>query len=209
MTESTRAMAFTRISVDPRRCGGAPCIRDLRIPVATVVAMAAEGRFESPERKSTHDHLSHPARPRLLQPEQGRALANRCRSSGRRTRAHRSFCSDSPHAVLAWLRTEAAEPIVLLELFGRFSDIGVGSGGTSCSLVRRTAVLCPVLHGLAHASDDRGDVARADIAASAGAQRPDRWYPHEVALDQLQRVQGWEQPRGARETLQPAHRTNA
>lgn len=43
MPESTRAMAFTRISVDPRRCGGAPCIRDLRIPVATVVAMAAEG----------------------------------------------------------------------------------------------------------------------------------------------------------------------
>ena len=43
MPESTRTMAFTRISVDPRRCGGVPCIRDLRIPVATVVAMAAEG----------------------------------------------------------------------------------------------------------------------------------------------------------------------
>jgi len=43
MSELTRAMAFTRISVDPHRCGGVPCIRDLRIPVAAVVAMAAEG----------------------------------------------------------------------------------------------------------------------------------------------------------------------
>ena len=37
-------MAFTRISVDPGRCGGVPCIRDLRIPVATVVSMVAEGQ---------------------------------------------------------------------------------------------------------------------------------------------------------------------
>src|SRR2546421_9555917 len=37
-------MAFTRISVDPSRCGGVPCIRDLRIPVATVVSMVAEGQ---------------------------------------------------------------------------------------------------------------------------------------------------------------------
>jgi uncharacterized protein (DUF433 family) len=37
-------MAFTRISVDPCRCGGVSCIRDLRIPVATIVAMAAEGQ---------------------------------------------------------------------------------------------------------------------------------------------------------------------
>jgi uncharacterized protein (DUF433 family) len=36
-------MRFERVSVDPQRCGGVPCIRDLRIPVATVVAMAAEG----------------------------------------------------------------------------------------------------------------------------------------------------------------------
>ena len=43
MANPTRTMAFTRISVDPHRCGGVPCIRDLRIPVATVVAMAAEG----------------------------------------------------------------------------------------------------------------------------------------------------------------------
>ncbi len=36
-------MAFTRISVDPTKMGGAPCIRDLRFPVASVVAMVADG----------------------------------------------------------------------------------------------------------------------------------------------------------------------
>jgi uncharacterized protein (DUF433 family) len=36
-------MKFTRITVDPRRMGGAPCLRGLRIPVATVVAMVADG----------------------------------------------------------------------------------------------------------------------------------------------------------------------
>ena len=44
MPEPIRAMAFTRISVDPGRCGGVPCIRDLRIPVATVASMLAEGQ---------------------------------------------------------------------------------------------------------------------------------------------------------------------
>jgi uncharacterized protein (DUF433 family) len=36
-------MQFTRITIDPRRMGGVPCIRDVRIPVATVVDMVAEG----------------------------------------------------------------------------------------------------------------------------------------------------------------------
>jgi DNA-binding CsgD family transcriptional regulator len=52
----------------------------------------------------------------------------------------------------------------------RFFDIGVGSRGTSRCLVR-SAFRCRVLQGLAQSSDDRGDVARADIAASAGARR--------------------------------------
>ncbi len=39
-------MAFERITVDPRQMGGVPCIRGLRIPVATVVAMVAEGMSE-------------------------------------------------------------------------------------------------------------------------------------------------------------------
>ena len=35
--------AYERISVDPRQMGGVPCIRRLRIPVATVVGMVADG----------------------------------------------------------------------------------------------------------------------------------------------------------------------
>ena len=36
-------MEFNRITVDARQLGGAPCIRGLRIPVATVVGMVADG----------------------------------------------------------------------------------------------------------------------------------------------------------------------
>jgi len=36
-------MVFSRVSVDPTRTGGSPCIRELRISVATVVDMVAEG----------------------------------------------------------------------------------------------------------------------------------------------------------------------
>ena len=39
--------AFTRISVDPNQMGGLPCIRGLRIPVATVVGMVSEGMTEA------------------------------------------------------------------------------------------------------------------------------------------------------------------
>ena len=35
-------MQFTRITMDPERMGGVPCIRSLRIPVATIVDMVAE-----------------------------------------------------------------------------------------------------------------------------------------------------------------------
>jgi uncharacterized protein (DUF433 family) len=38
---------FTRITVKPEQMGGVPCIRGLRIPVATVVAMLAEGMTET------------------------------------------------------------------------------------------------------------------------------------------------------------------
>jgi len=40
-------MPFTRITVDPDLMGGVPTLRGLRIPVATVVAMVADGM--SPE----------------------------------------------------------------------------------------------------------------------------------------------------------------
>ena len=36
-------MAFERITVDADQMGGVPCIRGLRIPVATVVGMVADG----------------------------------------------------------------------------------------------------------------------------------------------------------------------
>jgi uncharacterized protein (DUF433 family) len=39
-------MVFGRITIDPDKMGGVPCIRDLRMPVATVVAMVAEGMTE-------------------------------------------------------------------------------------------------------------------------------------------------------------------
>jgi uncharacterized protein (DUF433 family) len=40
-------MRFTRITVDPKQMGGVPCIGGLRIPVATVVAMVADGMAEN------------------------------------------------------------------------------------------------------------------------------------------------------------------
>jgi len=36
-------MSFTRVTVRPDQMGGVPCIRGLRIPVATVVGMVADG----------------------------------------------------------------------------------------------------------------------------------------------------------------------
>jgi uncharacterized protein (DUF433 family) len=42
-------MKLTRITVDPRQMGGVPCLRGLRIPVATVVGMVAD--------EMTHDEI--------------------------------------------------------------------------------------------------------------------------------------------------------
>lgn len=36
-------MEFERITVNPAQMGGVPCIRGVRIPVATVVDLVAEG----------------------------------------------------------------------------------------------------------------------------------------------------------------------
>lgn len=47
-------MSFERITVDPAVMGGMPCIRGLRMPVSTVVAMVADGM-------TTHEILGeHP-----------------------------------------------------------------------------------------------------------------------------------------------------
>jgi uncharacterized protein (DUF433 family) len=40
-------MSFERITVRPDRMGGVPCIRGLRIPVATVVGMIADGMSDT------------------------------------------------------------------------------------------------------------------------------------------------------------------
>ena len=39
-------MELKRITIDSNRMGGAPCIRGLRIPVATIVGMIADGMTE-------------------------------------------------------------------------------------------------------------------------------------------------------------------
>jgi uncharacterized protein (DUF433 family) len=59
-------MPWTRITVSPKQMAGAPCIRGLRIPVATVVGMIAEGM--------SHDEILH-AYPDLVEEDLRAALA--------------------------------------------------------------------------------------------------------------------------------------
>lgn len=40
-------MKFSRITVNTNQMGGVPCVRGLRIPVATVVEMVADGLTEA------------------------------------------------------------------------------------------------------------------------------------------------------------------
>ena len=40
-------MRFERITINPAHMGGVPCIRGLRIPVATVVGLVAQGMPET------------------------------------------------------------------------------------------------------------------------------------------------------------------
>ena len=39
-------MKYSRITANPQQMGGVPCIRGLRIPVATVLGMLADGMAE-------------------------------------------------------------------------------------------------------------------------------------------------------------------
>ena len=39
-------MRFERITVNPAQMGGVPCVRGLRIPVATVMGLVAQGMNE-------------------------------------------------------------------------------------------------------------------------------------------------------------------
>ena len=49
-------MVFTRITSDPATMAGVPCIRGLRFPVASVVAMVADG-MSNEEILSEHPDL--------------------------------------------------------------------------------------------------------------------------------------------------------
>ena len=40
------AMAYERITIDPNKMGGLPCIRSLRIPVGTIIGQLAAGAVE-------------------------------------------------------------------------------------------------------------------------------------------------------------------
>ncbi len=51
----SRAVIFTRITVNPQQMGGVPCIRGPRIPVATVVDMVADGMDEQEIRTTMPD----------------------------------------------------------------------------------------------------------------------------------------------------------
>jgi len=55
MNREAMQMKFTRITVNPRQMGGVPCIRGLRIPVATIVGMVADGMTEAEILKSFPD----------------------------------------------------------------------------------------------------------------------------------------------------------
>ncbi len=62
-------MKFTRITVNPKQMGGVPCVRGLRIPVATVIGMIADGMTEEEilaaypdlEREDIHEALRYAA----------------------------------------------------------------------------------------------------------------------------------------------------
>ena len=62
-------MKYTRITVNPKQMGGVPCVRALRIPIATVIGMIADGMTEEEilaaypdlEREDIHEALRYAA----------------------------------------------------------------------------------------------------------------------------------------------------
>lgn len=56
---------FQRITVNPQQMGGVPCIRGLRIPVATVVGMVADGMTTDEILTAYPDLQSDEAFPRI------------------------------------------------------------------------------------------------------------------------------------------------
>jgi len=58
VTNPELIVTFPRITVNPNQMGGVPCIRGLRIPVATVVGMVADGMADA-EILSAYPDLEH------------------------------------------------------------------------------------------------------------------------------------------------------
>ena len=62
-------MRFERIAIDPRQMNGVACVRGLRMPVATVVGMVADGMtkpeilaaYPDLEREDIHEALQYAA----------------------------------------------------------------------------------------------------------------------------------------------------
>ncbi len=58
-------MVFRRITIDPEKMGGVPCIRDLRMPVATVAESMTEDEILAAhptlEREDIREALRHQA----------------------------------------------------------------------------------------------------------------------------------------------------
>ena len=58
-------MPYPRITADPERMGGVPCIRDTRIPVASIISMVADG-MSAAEILAAHPDLLPPDVPEAL-----------------------------------------------------------------------------------------------------------------------------------------------
>lgn len=64
-------LCYERITIDPNQMGGVSCIRGLRIPVATIVTMVAEGMtqeqilaaYPDPEPEDIREALCYAAEP--------------------------------------------------------------------------------------------------------------------------------------------------
>jgi hypothetical protein len=71
-------MTFARITVDAAQVGGAPCIPGLRIPVATVVGMLADGMSDAEILEAFPD-LEPPISSRLCGTRPTRCASAGCR----------------------------------------------------------------------------------------------------------------------------------
>lgn len=82
-------MAFSRITGNPDKMAGAPCIRDIRMPVATAVGMVADGLtvdeivadFSDLDAEDIVEALRYPARMTPCAPRMPRGRTGNARRS--------------------------------------------------------------------------------------------------------------------------------